>query len=158
MDNDEPNSKPSGPPRRGRPPKADRARASASPPPASEDAAPAPVAVAEPEATEPPADTRPEAEAAVRPDSGAPPLVSAAPVESALSVVTASVPTVAEAAGGPDRLDLAALKEMAIRELAQVAKSLEIPGAATMKKQELVFQILRAQAEKEGLIFSEGVL
>ena len=27
-----------------------------------------------------------------------------------------------------------------------------------MKKQELVFQILRAQAEKEGLIFSEGVL
>src|SRR5450432_2884565 len=138
MDNDEPNSKPSGPPRRGRPPKADRARASASPPPASEDAAPAPVAVAEPEATEPPADTRPEAEAAVRPDSGAPPLVSAAPVESALSVVTASVPTVAEAAGGPDRLDLAALKEMAIQELA--------------------FQILRAQAEKEGLIFSEGVL
>src|SRR5213076_2250529 len=37
-------------------------------------------------------------------------------------------------------------------------KSLEISGAATMKKQELVFQILRAQAEKEGLIFSEGVL
>ena len=57
------------------------------------------------------------------------------------------VPTVAEASGGPDRLDLAALKEMGIRELAQVAKSLEIPGAATMKKQELVFQILRAQAE-----------
>ena len=27
-----------------------------------------------------------------------------------------------------------------------------------MKKQELVFQILRAQAEKDGLIFSEGVL
>jgi len=39
-----------------------------------------------------------------------------------------------------------------------VAKSLDISGAATMKKQELVFQILRAQAEKEGLIFSEGVL
>ena len=38
---------------------------------------------------------------------------------------------------------------MGIRELAQVAKSLEIPGAVTMKKQELVFQILRAQAEKE---------
>ena len=47
---------------------------------------------------------------------------------------------------------------MGIQKLAQVAKSLEIPGAATMKKQELVFQILRAQAEKEGLIFSEGVL
>src|SRR5262249_13959091 len=59
--------------------------------------------------------------------------------------------------GGP-RLDLAELKEMGISKLAQVAKSLDIPGAATMKKQELVFQILRAQAEKEGLIFSEGVL
>jgi transcription termination factor Rho len=58
----------------------------------------------------------------------------------------------------PGRLDLAALKEMGITKLAQVAKSLEIPGAAAMKKQELVFQILRAQAEKEGLIFSEGVL
>jgi transcription termination factor Rho len=57
-----------------------------------------------------------------------------------------------------ERLDLADLKEMSIQKLAQVAKSLEIPGAAAMKKQELVFQILRAQAEKEGLIFSEGVL
>ena len=47
---------------------------------------------------------------------------------------------------------------MGIQKLAEVAKELEIPGATSMKKQELVFQILRAQAEKEGLIFSEGVL
>jgi transcription termination factor Rho len=60
--------------------------------------------------------------------------------------------------GSRNRLDLADLKEMNITKLAAVAKALEIPGAATMKKQELVFQILRAQAEKEGLIFSEGVL
>ena len=56
------------------------------------------------------------------------------------------------------RLDLAVLKEMSIQKLIEVAKELEIPGATSMKKQELVFQILRAQAEKEGLIFSEGVL
>jgi transcription termination factor Rho len=56
------------------------------------------------------------------------------------------------------RLDLAVLKEMGIQKLIEVAKELEIPGATSMKKQELVFQILRAQAEKEGLIFSEGVL
>ncbi len=56
------------------------------------------------------------------------------------------------------RLDLAALKELSIQKLIEVAKALEIPGATSMKKQELVFQILRAQAEKEGLIFSEGVL
>ncbi|HET7746630.1 MAG TPA: transcription termination factor Rho [Vicinamibacteria bacterium] len=56
------------------------------------------------------------------------------------------------------RLDLAELKEMSAHKLAQVAKSLQVQGAATLKKQELVFQILRAQAEQEGLIFSEGVL
>ena len=56
------------------------------------------------------------------------------------------------------RLDLADLKEMSAQKLAAVAKALAIPGATAMKKQELVFQILRAQAEKEGLIFSEGVL
>jgi transcription termination factor Rho len=64
----------------------------------------------------------------------------------------------AEPAPADGRLDLAVLKEMSAQKLAQVAKALEIPGATNMKKQELVFQILRAQAEKEGLIFSEGVL
>ena len=64
----------------------------------------------------------------------------------------------AEAQTSNGRLDLAVLKEMGIQKLVQVAKELEITGAAAMKKQELVFQILRAQAEREGLIFSEGVL
>src|SRR5258708_3800231 len=77
-------------------------------------------------------------------------------------VTDAPPPAVAEPSTAPvadlSRLDLAALKEMGIAKLAAVAKALEIPGAASMKKQELVFQILRAQAEKEGLIFSEGVL
>ena len=59
---------------------------------------------------------------------------------------------------GRSRLDLAVLKELNIQKLIEVAKALEIPGATSMKKQELVFQILRAQAEQQGLIFSEGVL
>ena len=71
---------------------------------------------------------------------------------------TAKAIAAAAAAAGGARLDLAQLKEMPIGELASVAKDLEIPGALNMKKQELVFQILRAQAEKLGLIFSEGVL
>jgi transcription termination factor Rho len=84
------------------------------------------------------------------PQRSAPPVPSAPP----------AIPTTPHPADpqGRHRLDLADLKEMGITKLAQVAKALEIPGAATMKKQELVFQILRAQAEKEGLIFSEGVL
>src|SRR5246500_3224483 len=55
-------------------------------------------------------------------------------------------------------ISLAELKEKNITDLARIAKDLNIPGASGMRKQELIFQILRAQTEKNGLIFSGGVL
>src|SRR5207249_11169663 len=55
-------------------------------------------------------------------------------------------------------ISLAELKEKNITDLAKIAKELNMPGASGMRKQELIFQILRAQTEKNGLIFSEGVL
>jgi len=55
-------------------------------------------------------------------------------------------------------LDIAKLKEMNIATLVQVAKDLSVVGASGMRKQELIFKILQAQTEKNGLIFSEGVL
>jgi len=55
-------------------------------------------------------------------------------------------------------LDLSELKEMSITQLNKIARDLEIPGVAGLRKQELIFKILQAQAEKAGLIFSEGVL
>jgi len=55
-------------------------------------------------------------------------------------------------------LDIARLKEMNIATLTQVAKDLTVVGATGMRKQELIFKILQAQTEKNGLIFSEGVL
>jgi len=55
-------------------------------------------------------------------------------------------------------ISLAELKDRNITDLAKIAKELNIPGASGMRKQELIFQILRAQTEKSGLIFSEGVL
>ena len=119
-------------------------------------AAPAPP-VAEP----PPAAEAPREEEAPLPAQAAP--VAPSPAEGARgdgrpSDGSGRPPNGSAAQDPRNRLDLADLKEMNITKLAAVAKSLEIPGAATMKKQELVFQILRAQAEKEGLIFSEGVL
>ncbi|HEX7114084.1 MAG TPA: transcription termination factor Rho, partial [Steroidobacter sp.] len=54
--------------------------------------------------------------------------------------------------------DLVELKDMSIQKLNQVAKDMGIAGAAGLRKQELIFKILQAQAEKSGLIFSEGVL
>ncbi len=47
---------------------------------------------------------------------------------------------------------------MGVTDLTRIAKQLEVPGATGMRKQELIFEILRARAEKSGLIFSEGVL
>ena len=55
-------------------------------------------------------------------------------------------------------LNITELKEMTIQNLTQVAKDLEVPGATGMRKQELIFQILKAQTELSGFIFSEGVL
>src|ERR1700691_6255421 len=55
-------------------------------------------------------------------------------------------------------LDLVELKDMSIQKLNQVAKDLAVTGAAGLRKQELIFKILQTQAEKSGLIFSEGVL
>lgn len=57
-----------------------------------------------------------------------------------------------------EALNIQDLKEMNIQNLNKIAKELEIEGAAGMRKQELIFQILKAQTERSGLIFSEGVL
>ncbi len=55
-------------------------------------------------------------------------------------------------------LDLVALKDMSIQQLNNIAKDLGLTGMSGLRKQELIFKILQAQAEKSGLIFSEGVL
>ena len=47
---------------------------------------------------------------------------------------------------------------MNITALTKIAKELDIAGATGMRKQELIFEILRVRAEKSGNIFSEGVL
>ena len=55
-------------------------------------------------------------------------------------------------------LNIGELKDMSIQKLTQVAKELNVAGATGMRKQELIFQILKAQTEQSGFIFSEGVL
>ncbi len=57
-----------------------------------------------------------------------------------------------------ESLNIKELKELNIQALNQIAQDLEIEGASGMRKQELIFQILKAQTERSGLIFSEGVL
>ncbi len=55
-------------------------------------------------------------------------------------------------------MHLAELKQKSIGDLADLARSLKIEGCANLRKQELIFAILQGQAEKNGVIFGEGVL
>jgi transcription termination factor Rho len=57
-----------------------------------------------------------------------------------------------------NEMNLVELKSKNIRELMTIAKALNIEGASAMRKQELIFALLQAQAEMSGLIYGEGVL
>jgi transcription termination factor Rho len=55
-------------------------------------------------------------------------------------------------------LNLQELKEKKIGDLATLAKEMRIDGAAALRRQELIFAILQAQAELDGAVSGEGVL
>ena len=85
--------------------------------------------------------------------------------DSLAAVDTAKPPGPKQGGGKPTQkrsgntLNISELKDMSIAKLTQIAKDLNVAGAATgMRKQDLIFQILKAQTEQSGFIFSEGVL
>jgi transcription termination factor Rho len=47
---------------------------------------------------------------------------------------------------------------MGNQQVSDAAKRLAIEGATSMRKQDLIFEIMKAQSEKSGLVFAEGVL
>lgn len=55
-------------------------------------------------------------------------------------------------------LNISELEAKTISELHMLARELEVSGFTRMKKKELIFEILKAETEKGGLIFAEGVL
>ena len=55
-------------------------------------------------------------------------------------------------------MEIADLKAMSIVELTKLAKELNVNGISGLKKQDLIFKLLQAKTEKEGLIFGNGVL
>ncbi len=57
-----------------------------------------------------------------------------------------------------DRMYVSEIKGKAIPELAELAESLEVENAAGLRKQDLIFQILKAQTANQGKIYAEGVL
>jgi transcription termination factor Rho len=57
-----------------------------------------------------------------------------------------------------EQLHISELQALNIKDLSKIAKKYRIAEAGKMVKQDLIFAVLQAQAEKHGLIFSEGVL
>ncbi|MEI6862958.1 MAG: transcription termination factor Rho [Candidatus Omnitrophota bacterium] len=55
-------------------------------------------------------------------------------------------------------MEIGELKTMSISELTKLAKSFNVEGISGLKKQDLIFKLLQAKTEKEGLIFGGGVL
>jgi transcription termination factor Rho len=55
-------------------------------------------------------------------------------------------------------LDIVELKSKTVSELCSIAKELDIQGASGLKKQEIIYKILQAQAVRNGLVFGGGVL
>jgi transcription termination factor Rho len=55
-------------------------------------------------------------------------------------------------------MNIVELKEKPISQLNEIAKQLNVEGAASLKKQQLIFEILKAQIEIDGNVYGEGVL
>ena len=55
-------------------------------------------------------------------------------------------------------LNLKSLKSKKIGELTQISRNFNVEGASSLRKQDLIFSILQAQAEQSGFIYGEGVL
>jgi transcription termination factor Rho len=60
--------------------------------------------------------------------------------------------------GGGNSINISRLQAMTMTDLNNMAKELEIENFGTMKKHELIFEILQKNAEKSGGLFAEGVL
>jgi transcription termination factor Rho len=66
---------------------------------------------------------------------------------------------VADAPDHPEEsVDLNSLYKMDNQSLIAAAKALGVTGSTSMRKQELIFEIMKAQSEQSGLVFAEGVL
>ena len=55
-------------------------------------------------------------------------------------------------------MDIAELEARTLADLREIAKEMDISGLSRLKKEDLILRLLRAKAEREGLIFGGGVL
>ena len=63
-----------------------------------------------------------------------------------------------EPSGDGETVNMSQLQALDMPELNKMAKELEIPNYGSLQKHELIFQILQRNAEKTGVLYTEGVL
>ncbi|MBI2871129.1 MAG: transcription termination factor Rho [Candidatus Omnitrophica bacterium] len=96
------------------------------------------------------ADSRPpQAPANARPSQAAP---------GAETGANSSPPAEGPVVSREQGIDLVKLKEMTIPDLNKIARQFKLEGVSGLRKQDLIMKILQAQAEKNGVMFGEGVL
>ncbi|MBT5856199.1 transcription termination factor Rho [bacterium] len=57
-----------------------------------------------------------------------------------------------------DKLDIVELQQSSLEELHKLAKKLDVPNAKQLQKNDLIFKMLQAKTEQNGLIFGRGCL
>lgn len=55
-------------------------------------------------------------------------------------------------------MSIGEMEQMTLAELYKIARELEISGYSSMRKKELIFEIVKARTEKDGLLFAQGLL
>jgi len=60
--------------------------------------------------------------------------------------------------GKGEQVNISKLQQMTVSQLSKMGKELKIAGIATLKKHQLIFEILKAKTEESGLMFGEGCL
>ncbi|MCM8817947.1 MAG: transcription termination factor Rho [Candidatus Omnitrophica bacterium] len=55
-------------------------------------------------------------------------------------------------------MNVSTLRKLNVSKLQKIAKEMEVNGISGLRKEELIYKIMEAQAKKNGLLFGEGVL
>ena len=126
------------------------------PPPTTLPLPPSPTPGLVPETPRPPVAAVPAGTVPATSDELEPPQHPVAETESEEDRPKPVVPQAPQPKG--ETINISQLQTMAITELNQRAKDMAIENFGTMKKHEVIFQILKKNAERSGVLFAEGVL
>ena len=67
-------------------------------------------------------------------------------------------PEEAVSPAGGEQVNISKLQQLTMAQLSRMARDLKIEGIATLKKHQLILEILKARAVENGLMFGEGCL